>query len=102
VKVTGIEWDAHNRAHFAERGRCSKDEVEDVIRARCNGSRASLPALTSNGEMRRQLFGRACSGRFLVVVVAAKGAGLIRPITCWPLEGHHLAGYLAWQRTVKR
>ena len=31
MRVSGIEWDEHNRAHLREHKRCSEQDVEDVL-----------------------------------------------------------------------
>ena len=101
MKVKEIEWDAANQAHFAEHGRCSKAHVEDVITARRYPSRASA-VNADHLEKRFRFEGQTGSGRFLVVIASHIGAGVFRPITCWPLSGERLDSYLRWRQTIKR
>jgi len=102
MKVAGIEWDRSNLAHFGEHGRCSRREVEDVLRARCYPTRGLALDREGSQEPRRLLYGRTCAGRHLAVVAASRGAGLLRPITCWPLSEKSVKAYEAWRRAVKR
>jgi hypothetical protein len=91
-----IEWDEKNRSHFAERGRCSEVEVEQVLLSTCHDSRRRRQA---NGRFRYA--GQTCSGRYLTVIAVQKSITTLRPVTCIPLAGRALTSYLAWRSTTK-
>jgi hypothetical protein len=101
VRVTGIDWDATNQAHFAEHGRASREQVEDVVLGRYHPARAGLEG-TVRGEARFRFEGETRLGRFLVVIASQRPGGIWRPVTCWPLSGTRLESYRAWRRTVRR
>jgi uncharacterized DUF497 family protein len=102
VKVTGIEWDAANRRHFAERHRCRRQEVEDVLTSRCHPSRVVEQRRRRGDEQRLLIYGRTCRGRYLVIVAAPRPDGILRPITGWPFSDRDLEWYLRWQRSLRR
>ena len=104
MKVSRIEWDARNRAHFASHRerRISEEEVTDVLQQRCYPHRAAEIPRSPKSEPRRAVVGRSCAGKYLLVVVAPRGEGAVRPITSWPLNQRETMRYLAWRRTVKR
>ena len=97
MKVTGVEWDRANRRHFREHGRCTEEQVEDVLLQRRYRSRV---APVSPGRYRFE--GRTALGRYMVVIAARVGSAEFRPITCWPLTGRRLESYRAWRRTIRR
>ncbi len=101
MKVSGIEWDENNRAHFKEHGRASREQVEDILSARANPSRAAIESTVRN-EARFRFEGETRHGRFLVVIAAQRPENVWRPITCWPLSGVRLQSYLAWRKRVSR
>jgi hypothetical protein len=45
---------------------------------------------------------RAQGGRYLKVVVAPRPAGLLRFVTCWPMNDREIERYEAWRKTVMR
>jgi uncharacterized DUF497 family protein len=104
VKVSRIEWDARNRAHFVshrERG-ISEGDIADILLQRCHPHRAADVPRTEGSEPRRAIVGRTCTGKYLLVVVGPRARGVVRPITAWPLNERETARYLAWRKTVKR
>ncbi len=104
MKVTRIEWDASNRAHLAshpERG-ISEDDIADILLQRCHPHRAADIPRKRGSEPRRAIVGRTCGGAYLLVVVAPREGGVVRPVTAWPLNDRETRRYLAWRRTVKR
>jgi uncharacterized DUF497 family protein len=102
MRVTAIEWDENNQAHFAEHGRCSEQEVGDVVTSKCHRSRAVDIDRKAGDEPRRLIYGQTCSKRFLVVLVTPRGKGVIRPISCWPLSDKSQDRYLAWRRSLPK
>jgi uncharacterized DUF497 family protein len=102
MRVSAVEWDADNRRHFAEHGRCRRREVEDILRASCYPTRGLELRRTTGDELRRLFHGRTCGGRHLAVVAAALPGDVVRPITCWPLSNKAVERYEAWRRTVRR
>jgi hypothetical protein len=102
VKISGVEWDRANLAHFREHGRCARNEVEEVIQCRCYPTRGLALIREPGEEPRRLFYGRTCAGRHLAVVVAPQRSGIVRPITCWPLSRKAITRYEAWRRTVTR
>jgi hypothetical protein len=101
VRVASIEWDKGNEAHFAENGRASREQVEDVLLGRYHPARKYQDDLL-NGEVRFRFEGETRKGRFLVVIAAQRPKGTWRPITCWTLSGGRLKNYQAWRKTVRR
>ena len=97
MKVADVEWDRANRGHLREHGRCTEEEVEDVLFQRSHPSRAVLV-----GAGRYRFEGQTGAGRYIVVIAARVGPAEFRPITCWPLEGRRLDRYRAWRRTIRR
>ncbi|MFL5419559.1 MAG: hypothetical protein ACJ79Y_02180 [Myxococcales bacterium] len=102
MKVTAVEWDRLNHRHFHAHGRCRQGEVEEVLQARCNPTRAVDLHREADDEPRRLFYGRTCDGRHLAVVATPRPGGVVRPITCWPLSEKSIRRYEAWRRTVKR
>ena len=102
MRVTDVEWDRANMQHFREHGRCQRDEVEDVLRARCHPTRAVAIEREQGDEPRRLFYGRTCSDRDLAVVAAPRPQDVMRPITCWPLSAKSAKSHAAWRKTVKR
>jgi hypothetical protein len=99
VKVRVIEWDSDNEAHFAEHGRATREQIEDILSARYCPTRAAFDG-TVRGEKRYRFEGETRHGWFLVVIAAKSAAGVWRPVTCWPLRGSRLGAYSAWRRAV--
>ncbi|GAC1339486.1 MAG: hypothetical protein NVSMB23_08580 [Myxococcales bacterium] len=104
MKVSRIEWDARNLAHFAfhrERG-ISEEDVADILLQRCHPHRSAAILRHPQSEPRRAITGRSCTGKYLLVVIAPGEREIVRPITAWPLNERETTRYLAWRRTVKR
>jgi uncharacterized DUF497 family protein len=102
MRVTAVEWDRLNLRHFDEHGRCRRDEVHEVLQARCYPTRAVVLDREAGAEPRLLFYGRTCAGRYLAVVAAPRPGGVMRPITCWPLSEKSAKTYEAWRKTVKR
>lgn len=101
MRIRSVEWDGQNRSHFAEHGRCSEREVEEVLFSKCHPARATTRE-SVRGQARINVIGCTCAGRHLLVVAQPKNAGVIRPITAFPLGNQQTQKYLAWRKTVKR
>ena len=102
MRVADVEWDWANLQHFQEHGRCRKEEVDDVLRARCHPTRGLALDREEGEEPRRLFYGCTCEGRYLAVVAAPRPHQVMRPITCWPLSPKSVTSYQAWRRTVNR
>jgi uncharacterized DUF497 family protein len=102
MKVVALDWDATNRRHFNEHGRCGRQEVEEVLFARCYPTRAAELDREVDAEPRFLFHGRTCSGRHLAVVATPRPRYVLRPITCWPLSPRATTSYEAWRKTVRR
>lgn len=102
MRVAEVEWDKANLQHFREHGRCQKEEVEEVLQARCHPTRALALDRQEGDDPRRLFYGRTCAGRYLAVVAAPRPDDVMRPITCWPLSAKSAKSYQAWRTTVKR
>ncbi len=102
MRVTDVEWDRANMQHFREHGRCQREEVEDVLLARCHPTRAVAIERERGDEPRRLFYGRTCSDRYLAVVAARRPHDVMRPVTCWPLSAKSAKSHAAWRKTVKR
>jgi uncharacterized DUF497 family protein len=95
VKVSRIEWDARNRAHFAshrERG-ISEEDVADILLQRCHPHRSAEIPRHPGSEVRRAMVGRSCAGRYLLVVAPGEKR-MVRPVTAWPLTERETTRYL--------
>jgi len=90
-----ILWDAGNRAHFREHGRCTEKQVEDVLTHRCFRSR--FREQPQHGQKRIRVEGQACDRVFLTVV--AQTNDVLRPITCFHPTDDRLRRYLAWRQS---
>ena len=102
MRVSGVQWDEYNRAHFREHKRCSEQDAEDVLRSRYYPTRAFAQS-TEPGEERRFMFhGRTRRGTALKVVATPRSGDIWRPITCIPLSGKDLTVYTAWAQTVMK
>ena len=72
MRVVGFDWDARNIEHIARHG-VEPDEVEVVLRG---------GALVLRGrEGRYVAYGRTAAGRYLFIVLHARGDGIVRVIT---------------------
>jgi len=100
VRVSGIEWDEHNRAHLREHKRCSEQDVEDVLYSRYYPTRSFAQPTHPGAERRFMFHGRTRRGIPMKVVATPKAGDVWRPITCIPLSGRDLAAYTAWTGTV--
>src|SRR6266511_2566162 len=96
VRVSRVEWDEHNRAHFREHERCSEQDTEDVLYSRYYPTRAFAQPTLPGGEPRFMFHGRTRVGRPLKVVATPRSRDVWRPITCIPLSGRDLGVYTAW------
>lgn len=102
MRVSGVEWDANDRAHMREHRRCSEQDVEDVLYSRYYPTRAFQQPRSPSGEPRFVFQGRTRVGRPLKVVATPRSAEVWRPITCIPLSGRDLGTYSGWARTVMK
>jgi len=102
VRVLGVEWDGHNRAHFREHRRCSEQEVEDVLRSRYYPTRSFQQRTEAGAEPRFIFQGRSRKGSPFKVIAAPRPEGVWRPITCIPLSGKDLDAYTSWARMVMK
>ena len=102
MRVSRVDWDQHNRAHFREHKRCSEEEVEDVLYSRYYPTRSFAQTTQAGAEQRYMFHGRTRIGRPLKVVAAPRSDEVWRPITCMPLSGRDLAAYTAWGRAVMK
>ena len=102
MRVSTIEWDENNRAHFREHKRCTEQDVEDVLRSRDYPTRAFAQPTPRGAEPRFMFHGRTRKGAPLKVVATPRGGDAWRPITCMPLSGRDLGIYTAWAQTVMK
>ena len=101
MKVAGADWDRDNEAHFAENGRASREQVDDVLLSRYYPSRAGGDRVVG-GKARFWFEGETRHGRYLVVIAAQCPGAIWRPITCWTMSGKALIAYQEWRKTVGR
>jgi len=62
VRVSGVEWDEHNRAHLREHKRCSEEDVEDVLHSRHYPTRSFAQTTQPGAERRFMFHGRTRRG----------------------------------------
>jgi len=105
MNIKEVEWDAHNRRHFAEHRpqRCTLAEVDDILLSRCFRSRfREQERQEHTDESRYVVFGQACTKKFLKVIATPRPNQRMRPITCIHPSDAALVNYLRWRQTVKR
>lgn len=79
-RIAGFDWDAANVDHIL-RHAVTPAEVEEVAGRR----NAIIPANSVNGENRWKLFGKAASGRYLVVVFTVRRR-MLRTVTAYEMN----------------
>ena len=72
MRVSRVEWDEHNRAHFREHERCSEQDAEDVLYSRYYPTRVFAQPTPPSGEPRFMFHGRTRLGRPLKVVATLR------------------------------
>jgi hypothetical protein len=100
LRVSRVEWDGHNRAHFREHRRCTEEGVEDVLYSRYYPTRAFALPTQANEEQRFMFQGRNRMGHPMQVVATPRSNDVWRPITCFPLSGRDLGIYTAWAHAL--
>jgi uncharacterized protein len=86
VRITGFEWDDSNVLHLALGHGIEPEEAEEVLAV------APLFRRTKRGHY--VAFGRARSGRLLVIVFEKRDKGLVRVITGWDMSASERNYYL--------
>jgi uncharacterized protein len=76
----GFDWDASNVGHIL-RHAVTPFEVEEAV----GGPHVVIPARTVKRERRWKLFGKAASGRFLVVVFTVRRK-VLRTVTAYEMN----------------
>ena len=102
MRVSGLDWDEHNRAHFREHKRCSEEDVENVLMSRYYPTRSFAQRAEAGAEQRFMFHGRTRRGIPLKVVATPRPGEVWRPITCIPLSGKDLGAYTAWAQMVMK
>lgn len=86
MRISGFEWDDGNVLHLALGHGIEPEEAEEVL--------AVAPLFRKTKRGHYVAFGRACSGRLLVVVFEKKDKGLVRVITGWDMSASERNYYL--------
>ena len=86
MRITGFEWDDSNVLHLALGHGIEPEEAEEVL--------AVAPLFRKTRLGHYVAFGRACSGRLLVVVFEKRDKGLVRVITGWDMSASERNYYL--------
>ena len=86
MRITGFEWDDGNVLHLALGHGIEPEEAEEVL--------AVAPLFRKTKLGHYVAFGRAFSGRLLVVVFEKKDKGLVRVITGWDMNASERNYYL--------
>ncbi len=86
-KLRGFDWDAANVGHILRHG-VSPVEVEEVA----GRAHVIVTARTIKGEKRWKLFGKARSGRYLVVVFTIR-RNLFRTVTAYEMNAAERRNY---------
>jgi uncharacterized DUF497 family protein len=93
MKISGFEWDAGNILHLTLGHGIDPEEAEEVFAV------APLFRKTKHGHY--AVFGRADSGRLLVIVFEYKKGGAARVITGWDMSEAERRHYLRKERGFK-
>lgn len=86
MRISGFEWDDGNVLRLALGHGIEPEEAEEVL--------AVAPLFRKTKRGHYVTFGRACSGRLLVVVFEKKDKGLVRVITGWDMSASERNYYL--------
>jgi uncharacterized DUF497 family protein len=78
MKISGFAWDDGNVLHLTLGHGIEPEEAEEVF--------AVSPIYRRTKRGHYAAFGRAASGRLLVIVFESKGGGIIRVITGWDMD----------------
>jgi uncharacterized DUF497 family protein len=78
MKISGFEWDAGNILHITLGHGIEPEESEAVF--------AIAPIYRKTKRGHYVAFGRAASGRLLMIVFENKGGGVVRVITGWDMN----------------
>ena len=87
MQIGALEWDDYNIKHIAEHN-INPEEVEDV----CFGLHISRK-IGSKRSKTYMLAGQTDAGRYLNVVIQAKGEGIFRPGTAFGMNDSHKRRY---------
>lgn len=87
MQISALEWDDHNIMHIAQHN-INPEEVEDV----CFGLHISRK-VGSKRSRTYVLAGQTSAGRYINVVIQAKGGGIFRPGTAFRMNDSHKRRY---------
>jgi len=86
MRISSFEWDDGNELHLALRHGIEPEEAEEVF--------AVAPLIRKTRRGHYAAFGRAMSGRLLVIVFEMFPGGVARIITGWDMSGAERRYYL--------
>jgi len=85
MKISSLQWDDINLEHIIAKHGFSPKEVEDV----CFGPHYAFPAKYS----RKAIFGKATSGKYIMVVLKRLYNSVYRPITARGMKKNEIRKY---------
>ena len=89
MKIRNLIWDEWNEEHILKHG-VSKEEVEEVCYAR--------HFAIKSGDGKREVWGQTEDGRFILVILAARGYDDYYPISTRDMEDREKSQYKKWTR----
>ncbi len=90
MRISAFEWDDGNELHLALRHGIEPEEAEEVL--------AGTPLVRKTRRGHYAAFGRALSGRLLVIVFEMRSRGVARVITGWDMSASERRYYLQNRR----
>ena len=90
MRISGFEWDDGNVLHLALGHGIEPEEAEEVF--------AGAPLFRKTKKGHYAMFGRALSGRLLVIVFEKKPQGIVRVITGWDMGAAEKRYYMRHRR----
>ncbi len=86
MHISAFEWDDGNELHLTLRHGIEPEEAEEVF--------AEAPLVRKTRRGHDAAFGRAMSGRLLVIILEISSSGLARVITGWDMSSAERRYYL--------
>ncbi len=86
MRISAFEWEEGNELHLALRHGIEPEEAEEVF--------AEAPLVRKTRRGHYAAFGRAMSGRLLVIIFETRSSGVARVITGWDMSAAERRYYL--------